>query len=107
MKIYILHYCCGDGANDNEVCGVFDDFNKLKKIIYEGTKNGLKSDKDKLKNLDHSSWEFDCVNEMIKEEQNIINNIFNCKYCDEVNNLCLDEYDLGYWCYEAELNKEI
>ena len=108
MKIYILHYCCGDRANDNEVFGVFNDFNKLKKIIYEDTKKALEYHKDNLKNLNYSSsWEFDSFNKIIKEEQNIINHIFNCKDCYEVNNLCLDEYDLGYWCYEAELNKQI
>lgn len=107
MKIYILRYCCGDGVGDNGVCGVFDDFNKLKKIIYEGTKVVLEFNKDMLKELDRSSFEFDFSNKLIKEEQNIINNIFNCNDCDEVNDLCLDEYNLGYWCYEAELNKKI
>lgn len=100
MKIYILYYYSG---NNSEVRGVFDDFNKLKKIIYEDTKDDLEYYKD------DSNHCYDWVdyNKIIKKKQNIINNIFNCKDCDEVENLCLEEYGSGYWCYETELNKAI
>ena len=103
MKIYILQYCCGDSAGDDEVRGVFDDFNKLKKIIYENTKGTLKFYQDWL-NHPHPAWLND---KTFKEEQNIINHILNCKDCYEINALCLDESNLGFYCYEAELNKEI
>lgn len=96
MTIFLLYYNCSDNF-PGDLQAVFDSFDKLKKYIYEDCKSYLqillKYHPDKLAN--------------IKENKKIIDHILSCRDCEDINNLCLDRFDLGYNCFSAELNTYI